>query len=83
VLDRGVVGFHFRCCRAGDNEDFDLFPPPADRAPEPAGFRLSRSLDQGQHAFFRCGRVGEGPGGQQCPELFFDQPGCPQFSGGV
>ena len=83
VLDRGVVGFHFRRCRAGDNEDFDLFPPPADRAPEPVGFRLRGPFHQDLQALSCSGRVGEGSDGEQRAELFFDQPGGLQLPGFV
>jgi hypothetical protein len=79
VLDRGVVGFHFRCCRAGDNEDFNLFPPPADRAPEPVRFRLRGTFDEVLQAVFCSGRVGEGSCGEQRPELLFD--GSSRFPG--
>jgi hypothetical protein len=62
VNPRPVFGFHFRRCRTGDNEDFDLFPPPADRAPEPVRFGLRGSNYQGVQAVLRSGRVGEGSG---------------------
>lgn len=35
VFDAGVVGFDFSCGGAGDDEDFDLFPPAADGPPQP------------------------------------------------
>lgn len=45
VFDGGVVGFDFRGGRTGDDKDFDFFPPPADRAPEPVRFRLRGTFD--------------------------------------
>jgi hypothetical protein len=57
VLDRGVIGFHFRRCRTGDNEDFDLFPPPGDRAPEPVDFGLRGLFDQGLQRSFAAAAV--------------------------
>jgi hypothetical protein len=79
VFDRGVVVFHFRCCRVGDDEDLNLFPQAADRAPEPVRFRLRSTFDAFLQSVFRSGRVGEGSGGEQGPELFFDQPAACSF----
>lgn len=33
LIKGSVVSFHFRGCRAGDNEHFGLFPPAADGPP--------------------------------------------------
>lgn len=83
MLYRGVVSFHFRGCRTGDNEDFDLFPPPADGAPETVRLRLRGSLDQDLQPVFRGGSVGKRACGQQGPELFVDKPGRLQLPSGV
>lgn len=42
VFNRGVVLFDLRCGGTGDDEHFDLVPPPADRAVEPARLGLAR-----------------------------------------
>lgn len=65
VLDRRVVGFDFRCCCSGDDEDFDFFPPTADGAAEPVRLGLRGLFDQGLQPGFRGCCVGEGTGAQQ------------------
>ena len=40
MLDGGVIRFDLGRCCAGDDEDFDLVPPAADRAPEPVRLGL-------------------------------------------
>jgi hypothetical protein len=81
VLDRGVVSIRIRHRRVGNDKDFNLLPPPADRPPEPAGFVLRDSFYQNLQAVFCDGRVGERAGGEQRPELLVDQPGGLQFPG--
>ena len=68
-----------RGCRTGDDEDFDLVPPLADRAPEPVRLRLHGTPGLGPasgislHPVSRCGRIGKRVDGQQGPELLLDQ----------
>ncbi len=82
---RGLWWFCRDGCRAGDDEDLDLLPPPADGAPEPVRLRLSGLFDQDLQAVFGGGRACKGPCGQQGPELVLDQPrpivgfGSPMF----
>lgn len=82
MLDRGVVGFHFRSCRAGDHEDFNLLPPlqTARQSRFASGCGLNH---QGLQTVFRGGSVGEGSGGQRSRELFLDHPRGLQLPRGV
>lgn len=40
VFDAGVVGFYFSSGGTGDDENFNLFPPPAHGPPQPGCFGL-------------------------------------------
>jgi hypothetical protein len=68
VLDAGVVGLDLACSCAGDDEDFDLVPPPADRAVELVGLWPSGWFNQDLEFLFRHGGVSQRVGAQQRPE---------------
>ncbi len=51
VFDAGVVGFYFACGGAGDDEDFDLFPPPANGPVESGRFWLLGFLHESFKVF--------------------------------
>jgi hypothetical protein len=74
VLDAGVVGFHTSSGGAGDDEDFDLFPPPADGAVEPVRLGSGGCLDEDFEFLFRGGVIFQRAGAQQGPQLFLDLP---------
>lgn len=75
VLYSGVVGFNLARGGTGNDQDLDLFPPPADGAVEPVRLRSCGCLDQFLEFFLRRRGVLQGAGAQQDPELFFDLPG--------
>ena len=82
VLDSGV-GFDLAGGGAGDDEGFDLIPPPADRAIELVRLRPSGGLNEGLEFLFRRGGVSQRVGAQQRPQLFLDLPDCLDLAGGV
>lgn len=60
VFDPGVVGLDLPRGGAGDDEDFNLFPPPADGPVELVRLGPRGGLDRGFEVLFRGGGVGEG-----------------------
>ncbi len=83
VLDAGVVCLDLAGGGAGDDENFDLVPPPADRAVELIRLGPSGCFNQAFGFLFRHGRVSQGVGAQQRPELFLDLPHGLEFAGRV
>lgn len=51
VFDAGVGGLYFACGGAGDDEDFDLFPPPAIGSVESGRFGLLGFLHESFKVF--------------------------------
>ncbi|MCX2748984.1 hypothetical protein OOZ51_14340 [Arthrobacter sp. MI7-26] len=70
----GVVGFELAVGGAGNDQDLDFFPQPADGAVEPVRFRSCGCRDQFLEFFLGRGRVLQGAGAQQDPALFLDLP---------
>lgn len=83
VFDAGVVGFYFSRGGAGDDENFDLFPPSADGPPEPGRLGLIGFPHQPLKCFLRQLGVLQGAGTQQSSHLFFHIPSRLEFPGWI
>lgn len=70
VFDAGV-GLNFACCGSGDDEDFDLFPPPALGVSESGCLGLLGFLYELFEVFLGRLDVFRGTGAQHGPHLFF------------
>ena len=63
--DRTLETVHLACCGAGDDEDFDLVPPPTDGAVELVGLWPSGVLNEDFEFLFGGRGVGQGARAQQ------------------